>query len=451
MRPWRGSVLLYAVVFGVLGFSIVVIAVSGYAIFENHASIYKHNREQSFQIAEAGINYYRWHLAHDKFDYQDGTATSGPYIHDYTDKDGNVIGHFSLNVTPPATTNTIVIVESTGWLDSQPDSLRKIRVRLGFPSLTDYSFLTANDVWIGNTEFTHGKFHANGGIRYDGTADAAVTSAQETYICKEHQGCGWTLKPGIWGDGGPTEFWDFPVPAKDFTIITVKLEEIETLADENGLLLSASGNQGWRLRFNADGTISVDEVLTTKCYKGADIGEIGYSFYCIDPNTFGSTTIYPAPANGYIFVNDNIWVEGVVNGRVTIGTSVDHDIILNNDITYLVKDGNHVLGLISERDILVPHDSPDDLEVDAALLAQHGACKRYYYPSDKKDSIYIYGSVITYGVWTWSWTSGGSQVVSGYVTTNSTYDANLTYSPPGGFPVGSSYNLVDWEEIEEAR
>ncbi len=49
-----------------------VVGVGGYAISENSASNYKHNREMAFQIAEAGVNYYRWHLAHNKTDYKDG-------------------------------------------------------------------------------------------------------------------------------------------------------------------------------------------------------------------------------------------------------------------------------------------------------------------------------------------------------------------------------------------
>ena len=53
-------------------------------------------REQAFEIAEAGADYYRWHLAHAAADFQDGTATSGPYVHDYFDKSGTKIGTFFL-------------------------------------------------------------------------------------------------------------------------------------------------------------------------------------------------------------------------------------------------------------------------------------------------------------------------------------------------------------------
>src|SRR3989344_5048393 len=57
--------------------------------------------EQALNIAEAGVNYYRWHLAHDQDDYQDGTGVPGPYTHEYTDPEGGVVGSYSLEVTPP--------------------------------------------------------------------------------------------------------------------------------------------------------------------------------------------------------------------------------------------------------------------------------------------------------------------------------------------------------------
>ena len=68
----------------------------------------------ALKIAEAGIDYYRWHLAHDPEDFQDGTGQPGPYTHDYFDKDGNLIGEFILDITPPAQGSSLVTITSTG-------------------------------------------------------------------------------------------------------------------------------------------------------------------------------------------------------------------------------------------------------------------------------------------------------------------------------------------------
>lgn len=444
----RGSLLLYVVVFGALAFSLVVVSVSGYAVSEQVAARYRKNSEQALQVAEAGINYYRWHLAHNQTDYQDGTGQSGPYLHTYEDAAGNTMGYFSLGITPPASGSTVVIISSTGWVANQPNSKRTIKARVGFLSLTDYAFLTNTDVWIGDTEVTHGKFHANGGIRFDGVGDAPITSAMATYTCKIFHGCGNQTKPGIWGDGGPSTYWKFPMPRQDFTAVTAKLLEIKSGAQSGGLYFSSSGKEGWRLQFTVDGKITAYKVNTTDCYKAKDVGDNNFFWPCIDIKTLGSGTQYVMPTNGFVYVDDTVWVDGVVKGRVTVGTKTGKSIIINGNLTYAVKDSANVLGLVAEQNILIPHNSPDVLEVDGAILAQNGAAKRYYYPGDTKTSLTIFGSVISSGLWTWSWASGGGAIVSGYENTVATYDSNLTYNPPGGFPVGSQYNLLSWEEIK---
>ncbi len=444
----RGNILLFVVVFGSLAFSIVTMGIAGYAVSENTASRHKENREQALQIAEAGVDYYRWHLAHAQTDYQDGTNATGTYTHAYTNKDGETIGYFSLGITPPANGSTVVTISSTGWVLNQPNSRRTIKARIGFPALTDYAFLTNSDVWIGDAQITHGKFHANGGIRFDGIGDAPITSAMATYTCKSFNGCGNLTKPGVWGDGTPTTYWNFPVPAEDFSAVTAKLAEIKTGAQSGGVYLSSSGKEGWRLQFSANGTFTAYKVNTTDCYKAKDVGDNNFFWPCVDIKTLGSGTQYTIPSNGFVFVDDTVWVDGTVKGRVTVGTKTGESIIINGNIVYAAKDGTNVLGLVAEQNILVPYNSPEDLEINGALLAQNGAAKRYYYPGDTKDSITIYGSVISNGIWTWSWVSGGGSITSGFEHTNAIYDTNLTYNPPGGFPVGSEYNLISWEEVK---
>src|SRR5690554_1804352 len=57
--------------------------------------------EEALHIAEAGINYYRWHLAHDPNDYTDGTDNPGPYVREYHDPEGGLVGYYELEITPP--------------------------------------------------------------------------------------------------------------------------------------------------------------------------------------------------------------------------------------------------------------------------------------------------------------------------------------------------------------
>lgn len=445
----KGNILLFAMVFGFISFSIIVVGVTGYAIAENRASARKHNRETAFQIAEAGINYYRWHLAHDKDDFQDGTGLPGPYEHEYRDKDGSLIGYFSLEITPPPVTSTLVNIVSTGWTVDQSESKRKIKARFGFESLTDYALSSNTAIWIGDDQVVNGRLHSNSGIRFDGLATAEISSAVATYTCKEHIGCGMDQeKPGVWGDGGPVSYWKFPVPAEDFEIVTANLALIKDYAQTNGIYLSSSGEQGWRLEFLANGTIKIYKVTATNCYKGQDVGSSVFEWFCVDIKTLDTPVTYSAPANGFIFVDDNVWVDGVVNGWMTVGTGEGKSVIINGNITYLAKDGAHILGLIGEENIIIPHDSPENLEINAALLAQKGGAKRYWYSGDTKDSLVLFGSVASHDAWTFNWSSGGGSITSGYEIITMNYDPTLLYNPPAGFPVGSEYHLVSWEETQ---
>jgi len=161
-------------------------------------------------------------------------------------------------------------------------------------------------------------------------------------------------------------------------------------------------------------------------------------------------------------VEDNVWVDGDVKGRVTVVAAqlpdtekTNKKIIINGDIN--TADSDSVLGLIAQKDILIPLYSPDSLEIKAAMLAQKGHVFRYYYPNWPwepyrtyaiRDYIETYGSIITNTIWTFTWVDSGSNVVSGYRETEMMYDSNLTYNPPPYFPVSGDYDIIFWEEAE---
>ena len=107
----RGLVLVQVLVFAVVAV-VTLTGLIGWAGANIKASRESFYREQAFEIAEAGIEYYRWHLAHNPTDFQDGTGASGPYIHAYYDKDGVRIGQFELTITSPPVGSTIVDVKS---------------------------------------------------------------------------------------------------------------------------------------------------------------------------------------------------------------------------------------------------------------------------------------------------------------------------------------------------
>lgn len=437
-----GSILLFTLVFGAVASLIIISGVASYAVFENKASNRKHDRDLAFHIAEAGINYYRWHLAHNQTDYTDGMDQPGPYQHPYNDKDGNPLGYYSLNITPPLSGSTVVIVESTGWTITSPNATRKIRVRMGAPALTDYTFLSNAGLNFSFTTVVHGPVHSNNNIRFDGTTDSWVKS--HTFIQ---------------GGGGPKSFWQYPVPQIDFFSVTADLAKIRDLADNGGLHLTSSGKEGYQMVFNGN-SFALYKVTSKDCYNGEGRWRKKWSgwywdgaIYCFDIGNRVFAQNYTIPANGAIFVEDNVWIEGTVNGRVSIGVGkfpVQEPykrIFISNNLTYAAKASDDVIGLLAQGDIVVPYEAPDVMEIDAALLSQFDKIYRPFYYENMKDTLTIFGSQISYDGGGWKYVNGWGNVISGFVNTNHSYDANLRFYPPPGFPVGTTYELISWEEV----
>lgn len=502
MKKLKGSVLIIIIVFGFI-FSLSLVAVSGLIITEHKLSVRKVANSQALQIAEAGLNYYRWRLAHDQDDLSN--TANQPYY----DAQGNLLGYYSVTVenvesisygqrvtichkrgsaaertiivsesawpahrdhgdelgecatTPPTSNSNILALTVTAWSTEYPTIQRMIKARYGRPSLAQYAFVSESNIWFGAGEDVAGRVHSNGGIRMDGTCDARMSSIKETYICGEEHGCIDEEKPGIWGSGTRAELWDFPVSeGVDFNAVTLDLDTIKTEATDHGKYLGPSGSYGYKITFINNGTFNVRKVTKLEdavwSFNGTD-----WVYESYDDKNSSNVDTYTIPANGLIFVEDNLWVEGEVDGRVTVaaarlpdGDYEDASIFIKNNLTYTSKDGISVLGLIAQKDILVSLYSQDALEIDAALLAQKGHVFRNYYSNDSyspyaiRTSITLYGTIITNTVWTWNWVNVASgPVVSGYQSTDTTYDPYLLYNPPPSFPSEDEYEFISWEEI----
>jgi hypothetical protein len=438
----RGGLLIYVMIFGSVAFTLIISGVAGYAIFENKASNRKHQRDMAFHIAEAGVNYYRWHLAHNPTDYTDGTGEEGPYVHEYYDKDNNLIGYYSLVIDEPLSGSSVATVRSTGYTVIQPDSTRTIQVRVGFPALTDYTFLSNAGMNFSFTTVVHGAVHSNGEIRFDGETDSWVDSHIRVY-----------------GGGGPKSFWRYPVPSIDFYSVTADLANIRDSADDEGIHLTSSGQEGWHIVFAGD-NFDLYRVTSRDCYYGEGRWRRRWggwywqgNVYCYDIGNETFVQNYTIPDNGAVFVEDDLWVEGVIDGRVGIGVgsfpvqNPYHNIMIADNITYTAQASDDVLGLLSQGEIIVPYEVPDDMTIHAAMLSQFESIHRPYYISDVKSSLTIFGSQISYEGGGWKWVNGWGNVISGFEDTVHSYDGNLKYFPPPGFPVGTTYELISWEEL----
>jgi Tfp pilus assembly protein PilX len=455
-----GSILIFTVII-IFIFSLVMLGLLSYATMQIRVTRSAVFDQQAFQIAEAGANYYQWHLSFFPTDFWDGHAstTPGPYVHNYFDTDtGQLIGQFSLNITPPATGTTVTTIQSTGTTIGDAKEKRVITVLYGIPSLAQYAFLTNGDIWIGPNESVNGPFFSNGGIRFDGTGNAPIMSAKSTYTCQSWSGspCPAT-ENGIWGaaPGSTKNFWQYPVPNVDFSSITANLATLKSSAQTGGIYLAPSNAQGYSLVFKSDGTVDFYKVTSLNSDpSGSDVNGVTQN-KSVDYNvSSGRTFLYnkSIPSNGIIYVEDNTWVEGTVKGRVIVAAAslpynanTAPNIMVQNSVVYAAKDGTNSLGLIAQQNFLIGYLAPNNLEIDGAIIAQNGSAEHYDWSGDTKNLITIYGATASNGTWTWTWVDGNNNCISGYCSTSTTYDSNLLYSPPPSFPLSSAgYQQISW-------
>lgn len=462
----RGYLLVSVLVFASIGVMIIG-ALTGWLGTNWRATTQIAERERAFQIAEAGIEYYRWHLAHAPMDFKDGTSVVGPYLHDFKDKDGNVIGSFELTITPPLTGSTLVTIVSRGRVSGNT-ATRAIEVKMAVPSLAKYAVAANNVMRFGDGTVIVGPIHSNGGIRFDGIAQNLVTSAKSTYTDPDspndlafgvhtHSGSADPSPPATMPSRADVfqSGRQFPVPAIDFSGFTADLAQIKTDAQSAGKYFGASGGSGYNIILKTNNTFDLQKVtsLVSPDSGCSSDGTTGWGTWSV--RNISAIGNYPIPANGLIFLEDNIWVEGQINNsRLTIvaatfpeTTNTSKSITINKDIIYTNYDGRDVLALIAQKDINVGQVSNDILRIDAALVAKNGRAGRYYYSSgcdyNSRNTLTLYGMIATNNRYGFAYTNG-----TGYNTRNLIYDGNLLYGPPPSFPLtAENYVVISWREI----
>lgn len=475
----KGYMLIGVLVFASISV-VVITALVSWSITSNKLSKRVLAREQSLQIAEAGIEYSRWYLAHFQTGYTLGNAGQGPYVYTFEDKNGTAIGTYTITVVPPGAGSTLVKITSKGATYVDPTATRTIVVQLAIPSLAKYAVVANDTMRFGFGTEIFGPLHSNGGIRFDGTAWNKVTSALAEYDDPDHTGnnefgvhthvVGATTNDAFQPSEAPpqtpairTDVFkagrEFPVPAVDFTGIISDLATIKTQATATGNYFAASGAQGYLFVLKTDDTYDVYRVQTlanvpsSQCKN--DLTETGWGTWSVGTKTFLTNRAFPS--NGLIFAEDNVWVEGTIDGaRLTIAAakfpdnaSLRKSITINNDLLYTHKDGTEALALIAQNNINIGMVSDTDIEIDAALVAQNGRVGRYYYngncfPYNLRSSATLFGMIATNKRYGFAFTNG-----SGYATRTIIYDASLLYSPPPNFPLAAdNYQIISWDELE---
>lgn len=464
----KGDILLSVIVFSAIAVTVTIALVNwGATVLSSVRQVQA--REQALQIAEAGIDYYRWHLAHAPNDFQDGTGQDGPYVHDFKDKNGNVIGSYTLTIIPPDEGSTFVTVQSQGTVISRGSVSRTIKVTMAMPSWAQYA-VVANDVmYFGPNTNVYGSTHSNYGIHFDGTAYGVVSSAVSSWFDPDYnktQFGVYTLtpppdptppapvpsKPNVFKAGRR-----FPVPAVDFSGLNGALANLKSLSQLTGLYLESSGASGYHIVLKTNDTFDLYKV-TALMPVPTGCSEAGTQWGTWSIQSEELIRSYNIPSNGIIFAEDNVWVDGQIDGtRITIATGILPDpgidqqpsITINRNLTYSNMDGTDAIGLMAQGNINVGLNSPDNLTIHAAMIAQNQRVGRYHYSvtacgaTAKRTNLTLYGMIATDDRYGFSYTDQ-----SGYKNRNITYDPNLLYSPPPSFPLTTNqYQILSWQEV----
>lgn len=446
----------------------LVVVIYGMLLMLSLQLEYSHRQlssENALNIAEAGINYYKWHLAHDPDDFTDGTGEDGPYEHTFTDSQGGELGVYSLEITPPSEGSTIITIKSTGWTNQYPSIKRTITAQYGIPSISKYSFLQNASSWYGEGTTVNGQIHSNNGVRMDGVNTSIVSSAKDTYMCGSETGCHPPQEmPGVWGAGPNFDLWEFPLPVVDFDSISFDFANMMDEAAANGLYLDDSNQDGYHIVFTSNGSFNLYRVDDTSYIHGYSVPGQGLGVegqggcrrlhQIITSETLLAT--YQVDETPIVFAEDNLWVEGELDGRITIVaaafpiTSSNVDIWIPNNITYTNYDGSNILGLISQNNIFLAKNLPQQFNLDALLIAKDGKIIRHGYfnwcggsEGAVKQKLTLNGSVISYFKSYWNF---GSEPLSGFIEREINYDNNALLNPPPYFPTSGDYEFISWKE-----
>ncbi|MBI5457689.1 hypothetical protein HY971_03125 [Candidatus Kaiserbacteria bacterium] len=471
-RAQRGVTTMLVIAF--MGIFLLIMGTITSYIFEQAKygrALY--SREQALSIAEAGLEYYRWFLAHNPNNLTNGTGLPGPYTYTVSDPEGGTLGSASISVAGNSQCGVIqsIDITSQGASDSNTTFKRTLLGRYMRRSVAAYSYLLNSNVWAGADRAITGQYFSNGGIRMDGSNNSDVSSALTTWNCTSSYGCSPAVNPaaGVLGSGSGSALWHNSAASIDFAGIATSLTNLKTYAQTGGGLYFAPStgsvnSRGYHMIFKSNGTVDVYRVTGTTGITGYPDGSTATTEYNIiaTQNLLGNYTV-PSGCR-LIFVEDRVWVEGVVSGKVTIVAATPSDtgttpyVILPNNLTYATNDGTAGFTAISESDVLIPLNSPNVMEIHGIFVAHNGRYGRNHYTTSSlisqwdpyvlRSQLTTVGTIVSSGRTGTKWINTSTGVTtSGYQTRIDAYDQLQATDPPPFTPSASTdYSYVLWRE-----
>ncbi|MFT7644905.1 MAG: hypothetical protein ACI9BF_000570 [Candidatus Paceibacteria bacterium] len=463
-----GFLLVLVLVFASI-FLVIISSFVGFVITQNQVVNFRYEQQRATDIAEAGLNYYKWFLSHYPDDVTDGTGLPGPYVHQFKDPEGTFIGEFSLEINSSAYCGSVASIDitSTGHTYEDPSATSIVSARYVRPTVAEYSFITNAGVWYGSGGSVIGPLHSNQGIRMDSAHNSFIGSGQTSWTCDSSYGCGTSMTvDGVYTTSGNATpgLFSFPVTPVDFVGLTLDLNDIKDKSQNNGgLYYGPSGGYGYLVTFNGDGTVTIREVTGTQSYWSYSPSE---GWHTSERNVITSSSLVATETIDsscpLIYIEDKVWLEGEVTQKVSLAaadlsSAGQTNIVINDDITYAPGTSAGILA-IAEDDVDIGLIIPgEDLDLDGIYIAQNGRFGRNHYSTSYLVSSldpYVlvgdlneFGTVVTNNRAATTWVNNSGNAVSGFTGGSSSFDRDQVNNPPPLAPQTSDvYKFMDWRQ-----
>jgi hypothetical protein len=409
---------------------------------ESNRSAHSVWSEGSFQAAEAGIDDYIAKMVDDRVYYlhevhaaestrrpPSGTDTSAgnswTYGTTWTYPNGKdawkqlTNGYeYNLQMVAPTAGSTSTRIIATGRKVGSTTDVRVIETLVRPSLLSDFYRLSDDDVSWGSGASTYGKIYVNGDINHQGTAYADIFAEG-------------SISGGPSMQNGAQTYDSSTIRTKiknpiNFASFLVSFVDIKRAAQAGGLYLAGSPTTIWRLTFNSNGTVTVQDCVPSGGSDPKDVAPV-CSAYAGSP--------FPVPSNGAIYTEHTAVVSGTVSGRVTVGSN--DNVVVADNLGPAVA-GTDVLGLAALNDLWVAAWAPYNVDWTAAVLVQNNTWHAAG-PNGSHGTMNFWGSSATQ-------TGGG---FTAFGTRNYNYDQTLLYLPPPWFPViDDTYTVSLFRELK---
>lgn len=426
----EGSVLLSVLGFLFLSVGLVVAIVS---VGSNHRKVSQRqvNMEQAMYVAEAGIERGA-RFMESNLTVIVGSSTGA------TNGSGSLgSGTFTYSITRSnATTYNLT---STGTVNSVTRVIKLLRIYQ--PTYAEFALWSHSNgaIYFKDGEVFDGHVHADDQLYFDASGGgpvfhAAVTSNAGTYSIQNGSINSIEFDQGLTLNSYQGQMADVDFNSSAST-------SLKSIANSTGLVLDGNTT----ITFNASGSVKITN------------SRAGYNNYSYNPSAEGIIYIRNATSGSSSTRPGTAYITGgTVKGRLTVVT--ESDMYIQGHVQYKTDpqtnpSSTDALGLISRDDIYVDTGAPNNLNIDAAMIATgtsgDGTTGSFsvinYNTGSPRGTLNVYGGIVQDqrgAVGTFS----GSSTTHGYAKQYS-YDPRFINTPPPYYPtIADKVTFSQWQE-----